>query len=151
MVKGAHKPNYHSTLSTYMRNSWSSRFQWAGLSHDSLRRFKLIFLYVVSLFLFQGIPNELVIVIVRYCCESKVQPCDLAFMLSDRCYLVKCYSEERCQALPARNSEHAFNQKMAFVAPWLYEKGKKTGNLFAKTLIMMNHKFIRTWFLCWLQ
>lgn len=63
---------------------------------------------------------------IRYCCESKVQPCDLAFMLSDRCYLVKCYSEERCQALPARNSEHAFNQKMAFVAPWLYEKGKKT-------------------------
>lgn len=55
-------------------------------------------------------------------------------MLSDRCYLVKCYSEERCQALPARNSEHAFNQKMAFVAPWLYEKGKKMGQLFCKNL-----------------
>lgn len=62
---------------------------------------------------------------IRYCCESKVQPCDLAFMLSDRCYLVKCYEEERCQAIPARNADHAFKQKMAFVSPWLYEKGKK--------------------------
>jgi len=62
---------------------------------------------------------------IRYCCESKVQPCDLAFMLADRCYLVKCYSEERCQALPARSADHTFKQKMAFVAPWLYQKGKK--------------------------
>ena len=73
--------------------------------------------------------NEVIVSYIRYCCESKVQPCDLAFMISDRCYLVKCYSEERCQALPARNADHAFKQKMAFVAPWLYEKGKKVGKL----------------------
>lgn len=54
-----------------------------------------------------------------------MQPCDLAFMLSDRCYLVKCYSEERCQAIPAAAIDHSFKQKMAFVAPWLYQKGKK--------------------------
>ncbi|XP_078382003.1 uncharacterized protein LOC144664683 isoform X2 [Oculina patagonica] len=62
---------------------------------------------------------------IRYCCEAKVQPCDLAFMLSDRCYLVKCYSEDRCQAIPAAAIDHTFKQKMAFVAPWLYEKNKK--------------------------
>ena len=56
-----------------------------------------------------------------------MQPCDLAFMLSDRCYLVKCYSEERCQAIPAAAIDHLFKQKMAFVAPWLYQKGKKVG------------------------
>ena len=50
-------------------------------------------------------------------------------MLSDRCYLVKCYEEERCQAIPARNADHAFKQKMAFVSPWLYEKGKKVGKV----------------------
>ncbi|XP_032225604.2 uncharacterized protein LOC116608506 [Nematostella vectensis] len=61
---------------------------------------------------------------VRYCCESRVE-CDLAFMLQDRCYLVKCYSEDRCQALPARGEEYSFKQKMAFVAPWLFEKNKK--------------------------
>ncbi|KXJ05732.1 hypothetical protein AC249_AIPGENE28738, partial [Exaiptasia diaphana] len=41
---------------------------------------------------------------VRYCCDSKAKSnvdCDLAFMLKDRCYLVKCFSEDRCQALPA--------------------------------------------------
>lgn len=72
---------------------------------------------------------ELILVLFarRYCCESKVQPCDLAFMLSDRCYLVKCYSEERCQAIPAAAIDHSFKQKMAFVAPWLYQKGKKVG------------------------
>lgn len=62
---------------------------------------------------------------IRYCCEAKVQPCDLAFMLSDRCYLVKCFSEDRCQAIPAAAIDHSFKQKMAFVAPWLYEKNKK--------------------------
>ena len=56
-----------------------------------------------------------------------MQPCDLAFMLSDRCYLVKCYSEDRCQAIPAANIDHSFKQKMAFVAPWLFEKNKKVG------------------------
>lgn len=62
---------------------------------------------------------------IRYCCEAKVEPCDLAFMLSDRCYLVKCFSEDRCQAIPAAAIDHSFKQKMAFVAPWLYEKNKK--------------------------
>jgi len=68
--------------------------------------------------------------ILRYCCEAKVQPCDLAFMLSDRCYLVKCYSEDRCQAIPAATIDHSFKQKMAFVAPWLFEKNKKVGEYY---------------------
>lgn len=66
---------------------------------------------------------------VRYCCESKIE-CDLAFMLKDRCYLLKCFSEDRCQALPARGEDFSFNQKMAFVAPWLFEKNKKIGTFF---------------------
>ena len=48
-------------------------------------------------------------------------------MLKDRCYLLKCFSEDRCQALPARGEDFSFNQKMAFVAPWLFEKNKKIG------------------------
>jgi hypothetical protein len=48
-------------------------------------------------------------------------------MLKDRCYLVKCFSEDRCQALPARGVDFSFGQKMAFVAPWLFEKNKKIG------------------------
>ncbi|XP_065658327.1 uncharacterized protein LOC100215004 isoform X1 [Hydra vulgaris] len=59
---------------------------------------------------------------IRYCC-SDITKCDLAFMLGKRCYLVKCYSEEKCVPLPA--SDYAFEQKMAFVSPWLFEKEKK--------------------------
>jgi len=59
---------------------------------------------------------------VRYCC-SDATDCDLAFMLGKRCYLVKCYSEQKCSPLPA--SDYSFEQKMAFVSPWLYEKRKK--------------------------
>ena len=65
---------------------------------------------------------------IRYCCDAKVE-CDLAFMLESNCYLVKCYSEDRCQALPAPGIDYSFKQKMAFVAPWLYEKNKKVGRL----------------------
>ncbi|XP_057309650.1 uncharacterized protein LOC130647712 [Hydractinia symbiolongicarpus] len=59
---------------------------------------------------------------VRYCCGDAVD-CDLAFMLGKRCYLVKCYSEEKCAPLPA--SDYGFEQKMAFVSPWLFDKRKK--------------------------
>lgn len=65
---------------------------------------------------------------IRYCCDSKVE-CDLAFMLENNCYLVKCYSEDRCQALPAPGVDYSFKQRMAFVAPWLYKKNKKVGRL----------------------
>lgn len=61
---------------------------------------------------------------IRYCCQTQ-KKCDLAFLLKDRCYLVKCYNEERCQALPSPSIHYNFEQKMAFVAPWLYKKNKK--------------------------
>ena len=44
-----------------------------------------------------------------------------------RCYLVKCYNEEKCSPLPA--SDYSFDQKMAFVSPWLFEKRKKISKL----------------------
>ncbi|XP_066922325.1 uncharacterized protein [Clytia hemisphaerica] len=59
---------------------------------------------------------------VRYCCGDATE-CDLAFMLGKRCYLVKCYNEEKCSPLPA--SDYSFEQKMAFVSPWLFDKRKK--------------------------
>ena len=61
---------------------------------------------------------------IRYCCQTQ-KKCDLAFLLKDRCYLVKCYNEERCQALPSPSVDFNFEQKMAFVAPWLYKKNRK--------------------------
>ena len=63
---------------------------------------------------------------IRYCCQSQ-EKCDLAFLLKGRCYLVKCYNEERCQALPSPSIDYHFQQKMAFVAPWLYKKNRKLG------------------------
>lgn len=63
---------------------------------------------------------------IRYCCQTQ-KKCDLAFLLKDRCYLVKCYNEERCQALPSPSIDFNFEQKMAFVAPWLYKQNKKLG------------------------
>ena len=36
---------------------------------------------------------------------------------------MKCFSEEKCSPLPA--SDYEFEQKMAFVAPWLYQKNKR--------------------------
>ena len=68
---------------------------------------------------------------IRYCCQAQ-QKCDLAFLLRDRCYLVKCYNEERCQALPSPSIDFNFEQKMAFVAPWLYEKNRKLGKGYSK-------------------
>lgn len=61
---------------------------------------------------------------IRYCCDSKVD-CDLAFMLDRRCFLVKCYTEDKCQTLPASGDDYKFKQRMAFVSPWLYGKKKK--------------------------
>lgn len=66
---------------------------------------------------------------IRYCCQTQ-KKCDLAFLLKDRCYLVKCYNEERCQALPSPSIDFNFEQKMAFVAPWLYKQNKKLGMYF---------------------
>ena len=59
---------------------------------------------------------------IKYCCKD-TNDCDLAFMLGKRCYMVKCFSEEKCSPLPA--SDYDFEQKMAFVAPWLYKKNKR--------------------------
>jgi len=59
---------------------------------------------------------------IRYCCSDD-KDCDLAFMLGKRCYLVKCYSEKKCSPLPA--SDYTFEQKMAFVSPWLYDRKKR--------------------------
>lgn len=59
---------------------------------------------------------------VKYCCKD-TEDCDLAFMLGKRCYLVKCFSEDKCSPLPA--SDYEFEQKMAFVAPWLYQKNRR--------------------------
>lgn len=61
---------------------------------------------------------------VRYCCDE-LDTCDLAFMLGKRCYLVKCYTEDKCIPMPASGADYPFEQKMAFVSPWLYEKDKK--------------------------
>eukprot|EP00794_Sanderia_malayensis_P012055 gene12053-13298_t len=61
---------------------------------------------------------------IRYCCDSKVD-CDLAFMLDRRCFLVKCYTEDKCQTLPASGDDYKFKQRMAFVSPWLFGKKKK--------------------------
>lgn len=60
----------------------------------------------------------------RYCCDDKMN-CDLAYMLGKRCYLVKCFSEEKCSPLPASSADYNFEQKMMFVSPWKFtEKAK---------------------------
>ena len=40
---------------------------------------------------------------VQKCCSS--EDCDVALLLKQRCYLVKCYTKQGCETVPARHSE----------------------------------------------
>ena len=46
------------------------------------------------------------------CCRSK--KCDLAFMLGQNCFNVKCYNRDLCKTIPAQPS--IFNPQIAYVA-----------------------------------
>ncbi len=46
------------------------------------------------------------------CCRS--EKCDLAFMLGQNCFSVKCYNQDLCQTIPAQPS--IFNPQIAYVA-----------------------------------
>ena len=42
---------------------------------------------------------------VQLCCQEK--GCDVAFMIGKNCYGVKCFSEELCHVVPAKNAPRA--------------------------------------------
>ena len=45
------------------------------------------------------------------CCRS--EKCDLAFMLGQNCFSVKCYNKDLCRTIPAQPS--IFNPQIAYV------------------------------------
>ena len=47
---------------------------------------------------------------IKECCEHKV--CDVALMLKDNCFLVSCYDEMLCDAIPTRSS--SYHPKIAY-------------------------------------
>ena len=42
---------------------------------------------------------------VQLCCQEK--GCDVAFMIGKNCYGVKCFSEDLCRVVPAKNAPRA--------------------------------------------
>ena len=64
----------------------------------------------------------------QWCCESK--HCDVAFMISQDCFFVRCHSNNSCETFTIRGSK--FNPRMVFVKKHPVQldadRGKKTKN-----------------------
>ena len=65
------------------------------------------------------------------CCEFAA--CDLAFMLSSRCYLVGCSEGKNCQTQKAKPSP--YHPSVSYIERWNKEGVKHTGKLALTTTI----------------
>ena len=60
----------------------------------------------------------------QWCCQS--QHCDVAFMISQDCFSVRCHSNETCQTLTIHGSK--FNPRMVFVEKYRVQLKNKVGD-----------------------